>query len=79
MIHLYKYHVVKFIIFLTSFIQTLVYYLLEVSSITFIATTFVRFFLVKFVIVLSFLQKTKKILQDKKNAFLLRKIYDIEN
>ena len=60
-----------------SFIQILVYYLLEVSLITFIATTFVSVFLVKFVIFLAF-QKKKK-LQDKKNAFLLYKNYDIEN
>ena len=82
MIHLYKHHVVKFIISLTSFIQILVCYLLEVSLITFIAITFVHFFLVKFVIVLAFLQQKKKkknILQDKKNAFLLYKNYDIEN
>ena len=81
MIHLYKHHVVKFIISITSFIQILVCYLLEVSLITFIAITFVHFFLVKFVIVLAFLQKKKKknILQDKKNAFLLYKNYDIEN
>ena len=79
MIHLYKHHVVKFIISLTSFIQILVCYLLEVSLITFIAITFVHFFLVKFVIVLAFLQRKKIILQDKKNAFLLYKNYDIEN
>ena len=82
MIHLYKHHVVKFIISLTSFIQILVCYLLEVSLITFIAITFVHFFLVKFVIVLAFLQQKKKkknILQDKKNAFLLYKNDDIEN
>ena len=47
------------------------------SLITFIATTFVSVFLVKFVIFLAF-QKKKK-LQDKKNAFLLYKNYDIEN
>ena len=85
MIHLYKHHVVKFIISLTSFIQIFVYYFLEMSLIKFISTTFVRFFflfiiIVKFFIALAFLQKKKKnILQDKKNAFLLYKNYDIEN
>jgi len=43
MIHLYKHHIVKFIISLTSFIQILIYYLLEVLLITFIATSFVSF------------------------------------
>ena len=37
------------------------------------------FFLVKFIIVLAFLKKKKYILQDKKNASLLYKNYDIEN
>ena len=49
---------------LTSFIQILIYYLLEVSLIIFIAMHF-------------FLKKKK--LQDKNNAFLLYKNYDIEN
>ena len=43
-IQLCKPHVVKFIIFLTSFFQILVYNLLEVSLIIFIATSFVSFF-----------------------------------
>ena len=43
-IHLCKSHVVKFIISLISFIQILVYYLLEVSLIAFISTLFESFF-----------------------------------
>ena len=43
-LYFYIHHVVKFIISLTSFIQILVYYLLEMSLITFIATSFVSFF-----------------------------------
>ena len=41
MMYLYNHHVVKFIISLTSFIQILVFYILEVSLITFIVITFV--------------------------------------
>ena len=40
LIHLCKFHVIKFIISLTSFIQILVYYLLEMPLIIFIATSF---------------------------------------
>ena len=43
LIYLCKSHVVKFIISLTSFIQILVCYLLEVSLITSIVTSFVSF------------------------------------
>ena len=71
MIHLCKLHIVKFIISLTSLIQILVYYLLEVSLITFITISFVSVFVVKFVIVLAFLQKIKSILQNKNNRVLL--------
>ena len=58
-----------------SFIQILVYYLLEVSLIAFISTSF-EIFLVKFVIVLAFSKKKKRkkkesILQNKRNKFLL--------
>ena len=60
-IQLCKLHVVKFIIFLTSFIQILFYNLLEVSLIIFIATSFVSFFKVKFVITLAFKKKKKHI------------------
>ena len=42
-----------------SFIQILVYYLLEVSLIAFMSTSF-EIFLVKFVIVLAFFQKKEK-------------------
>ena len=49
-----------------SFIQILVYYLLEVSLIAFISTSF-EIFLVKFVIVLAFFQKKKK--EKKKKAY----------
>ena len=44
MIHFCKPHVVKFKIFLISFIQILVYYLLEVLLIAFISTSFELFF-----------------------------------
>ena len=71
MILLCKPHIVKFIIFLTSLIQILVYYLLELLLITFITTSFVSIFVVKFVIVLAFLQKIKSILQNKNNRVLL--------
>ena len=71
MIHLCKLYIVKFIISLTSLIQILVYYLLEVSLITFITISFVSVFVVKFVIVLAFLQKIKSILQNKNNRVLL--------
>ena len=57
MLYFYIPHVVKFIISLTSFIQILVYYLLEVSLITFITTSFVIFF---FFIALAFIQQKKK-------------------
>ena len=60
MIHFCKPHVVKFIISLISAIQILVYYLLEVSLIAFISTSFEFFFLVKFVIALAFFPKKKK-------------------
>ena len=60
MIHLRKPHIVKFIISLTLFIQILVYYLLEMSLITFISTLFESFFLVKFVIILVFFFQNKK-------------------
>ena len=59
MIHLSKSHVIKFIIFLTSFIQILVYYLLEVLLIAFISTSFGSFFLVKFVITFAFFPKKR--------------------
>jgi len=61
MIHLYKTHVVKFIISLTSSIQILVYYLLEVSLITFIVISFTSFFVVKFIIFLASYYKIKRI------------------
>ena len=77
--NLYKTHVVKFIISLTSSIQILVYYLLEVSLITFTVISFVSFFVVKFVISLVFFQPKKNILQNKKNGFLLYKNYDIKH
>ena len=79
MIHLYKTHAVKFIISLTSSIQILVYYLLEVSLITFIIIPFASFFVVKFVISLAFFQPKKKVLQNKKNRFLLYKNYDTKH
>ena len=60
MIHLYKTHVIKFIISLTSHIQILVYYLLKVSLITFIVISFASFFVVKFIIYLAFFQPKKK-------------------
>ena len=60
MIHLCKPHVVKFIISLILVIQILVYYLLEVSLIAFISTSFEFFFLVKFVITLAFFSKKKE-------------------
>ena len=53
-IQLCKPHVVKFIISLASFIQILIYYLLEVSQITFVSTLFVSFFIVQFVTTLTF-------------------------
>ena len=77
--NLYKTHVVKFIISLTSSIQILVYYLLEVSLITFIVISFASFFVVKFVIYLAFFPTKKKVLQNKKNRFLLYKNYDIKH
>ena len=70
MIHFCKPHVVEFIISVTSFIQILVYYLLEVLLSAFISTSFESFFLVKFNITLAFSQK-KSILQNKRNRFLL--------
>ena len=82
MIHLYKTHVIKFIISLTSHIQILVYYLLKVSLITFIVISFASFFVVKFIIYLAFFQpkkKKKNVLQNKKNGFLLYKNYDIKH
>ena len=60
MIHFCKPHVVEFIISVTSVIQILVYYLLEVLLSAFISTSFERFFLVKFVIILVFFFKNKK-------------------
>ena len=76
MIHLCKPHVVKFIISLILVIQILVYYLLEVSLIAFISTSFEFFFLVKFVIALAFFPKKKKksILQNKRNRFFIKKL-----
>ena len=77
MIHLCKPHVVKFIISLISAIQILVYYLLEVSLIAFISTSFeFFFFLVKFFIALAFFPKKKKksILQNKRNRFFYKEI-----
>ena len=76
MIRLYKSHVVKFIISLTSFIQILVYYLLEVSLIAFISTLFEIFFskICYNFSIFSKKEKEKKrrsILQDKRNRFLL--------
>ena len=60
MIHFCKPHVVEFIIAVTSFIQILVYYLLEVLLIIFITVSFLSVFLVKFVITLAFFQKSKR-------------------
>ena len=76
MIHFCKSHVVKFIISVTSFIQILVYYLLEMSLITLIATSFISFFVVEFVVTLAFFPKKKKsISQNKKNAiFFIKKL-----
>jgi len=72
-------HVVKFIIFLNLFIQILVYYLLEVSLIKFIATSFVSFFfVVKFVIALAFFQKEKHITKYKELIFVIKN-YDINH
>ena len=74
-------HVVKFIIFLNSFIQILVYYLLEALLIKFIATSFVRFFfflVVKFVITLAFFQKEKHITKYKELIFVIKN-YDINH
>ena len=79
MIHLYKTHVVKFIISLISSIQILVYYLLEMSLITYTVISFASFFVLKFVISLVFFQQKKNILQNKKNGFLLYKNYDIKH
>ena len=75
-------HVVKVIIFLNSFIQILVYYLLEASLIKFIATSFVSFFffflVVKFVITLAFFQKEKHITKYKELIFVIKN-YDINH
>ena len=69
MIHLCNTHVLKFIIFLTSFIQILVYYLLEMSLITFIITSFVSFFSKICYNFSIFFQNKKSILKNKKNGF----------
>ena len=72
MIHLCKRHVVKFIISLISFIQTLIYYLLEVLLIAFISTSFASFFFkVNFSI---FLQKKKAYYKIKGIYFCYKKI-----
>ena len=77
MIHFCKPHVIEFIISLTSFIQMLVYYLLEVLLIAFISTSFERFFLVKFVIALAF-PKKKTYYKIKGIDFCYKKNYDIK-
>ena len=59
-IHLCKSHIVKFIISITSFIQIFIYYILEVSLITFITTSSLSVFVVKFILALAFFQKNKK-------------------
>lgn len=58
--HLCKTYDIKFIIFLALSILVLVYYFLEVSLITFVATSYVSFFVVKFIISLAFFFKNKK-------------------
>ena len=60
MIHLYKPHVVKFIISLILVIQILVYYLLEVSLIAFISTSFEFFFFSKICYSFSIFSPKKK-------------------
>ena len=72
--NLYKTHVVKFIISLTSSIQILVYYLLEASLITFTVISFVSFFVVKFVISLVFFQPKKTYYKIKRMDFCYIKI-----
>ena len=75
MIHFCKSHVVEFIISaVTSFIQILVYYLLEVSLSAFISTSFESFFLVKFVIDLAFFQKKKAYYKVKGMDFFIKKL-----
>ena len=79
-IYLYKPHVIKFIISLTSFIQILVYYFLEVLLITLIATSFVSFFVVKFVTPLAFFPHTKNTYHKiKRMDFCYKKNYDIKH
>ena len=72
--NLYKTHVVKFIISLTSSIQILVYYLLEMSLITFTVISFASFFVVKFVISLVFFQQKKTYYKIKRMDFCYIKI-----
>ena len=60
MIYLCKPHIIKFIISITSLIQLLVYYLLEISLIAFISTSFESFFLSKICYNFSSFQKKKK-------------------
>ena len=76
MIHLSKPHVIKFIISLTLFIHILVYYLLKVSRIIFIVTSFVSVFVVKFVVDLAFFFIKKKTYYKIKRIyfFLLKKL-----
>ena len=73
MIHFCKPHVVKFIISLISFIQILVYYLLEVLLIAFISTSF-EFFFSKICYRFSIFPKKKSILQSKRNGFFYKEI-----
>ena len=72
-IYLCKPHIAKFIISLTSFIQILVYYLLEVSLIISITISFLNVFFSKICYSFSIFPKKKSILQNKNNIVLLLK------
>ena len=75
MIHLYKLDVVKFIISLISFIQLLIYYLIEVSLITFVVTSFGKgFFFFGFYFFLKSANYKMKIMD-----FCYKKNYDIKH
>ena len=62
MVNLCNPHAIKFIISQASIIQIFIYYLLEMLLITFIAISVYNFFMIKFIIALTFSQKTKAIL-----------------
>ena len=74
MIYLCKPHIIKFIISITSLIQVLVYYLLEISLIVFISTSF-EVFLSKICYNFNIFQK--KNYKIKEIDFCYKKNYDL--